>query len=255
MRNVGCIFIRTKNEVMETLTHYLSEKSKEIHFIGDSDAVELFVETLKNGVVIESDAPDAVVFNNNTAIIIEHFEVDSSKSNRRGSSSKREEKRIEKEGTKALNNNKKVYFDRINAEISYENYLKNVFDNFLNHYKKINVYKENVVSRNLIKKDINLKTMFLIDDVSPMGTFGFNDNSSVEPIFLARSPEFLEFLKDKQNLDYILCCSSTWNYKYVWFIDVFQLDLYKKSQLDYKNLQMPDRGPMAAIGEIKIKRA
>ena len=106
---------------------------------------------------------------------MEHFEFDCYQRTRKGSSYRLEEARIQRAfDALPLVGNKAVLHDAINAPNSYEDYIKNVKQSFDEHYAKIDSYIQNLISDNVISDDSEVKVMFLIEDVSPLGTSSFS---------------------------------------------------------------------------------
>lgn len=79
---------------------------------------------------------------------------------------------------------------------SYDDCLANATRSFITYYKHISMYKDNLTKDGIIKDTTIVKTMFLIEDVSPIGTMVFSDDSEsgIAPVILAHSPEFLELV-------------------------------------------------------------
>lgn len=99
------------------------------------------------------------------------------------------------------------------------------------------------------------KTLFLIEDVSPIGSIAVDhsgENPQTVPVVLAQSPEFLHLLESSLDLDYVLCCSSAGNDEFVWFIDLNELPSYVEKQCDYASMQFLSNYPSVVIGKISI---
>ena len=86
-----------KNEAIKTLNHYFRNQSNTVFFLGSNLGVEMLSDFFRNGKIFTGDAPDIVILKDDTAIIVEHFEFDSSYTNKKGSSSRIEQARIERE--------------------------------------------------------------------------------------------------------------------------------------------------------------
>lgn len=230
------------NEATRAFTHFFHrEEGNEIHFLGADTGVSLFVDIFDNGEHFVGDAPDMVIRKDSVAIIIEHFEFDCFRVTRKGSSSRMEQARIDRaqrqlpatrEGT--------VFHDKIRANCSYNDYITNVTRNFNEHYARIADYKRHLVEKGLIGKDTVVKVMFLIEDVSPIGTIAIDEQSkdrNMVPVVLAQCPEFLQLLSQCNDLDYVLCCSSAGSNEYVWFIDRQELAAYEEKACDYAHMR------------------
>lgn len=248
-----------ENEATRTLEHYLRKESNTVHFLGADAGVNLFCEVMQDGRSIPGDAPDLVIIKDNSAVIIEHFEFDSFRVTRKGSTSRNEQARIEREQRLIPATPEGVlYHSKIQAPCSYSDYIANVSRSFKEHYGRIATYKKNLIDSGTISDGMIIKTLFLIDDVSPIGSIAFDRNSQkaqTVPVILAQSPEFLQLLSNSPDLDYVLCCSSAGNNEYIWFIDLSELPAYIEKQCDYANMQFLSNHPSVMIGKISIPDA
>lgn len=245
-----------KNEVIKTLEHYFRNESNTVQYRGSDEGVNLFAKLLQSGTMIPGDAPDAVLIKDNIALIIEHFEFDAFEVNRKGSKSRIEQARIDREqrdlpATEAG----VVYHSKIKASCSYQDYIDNVTRSFLEHYQRIGTYKKNILERGIITSETNVKTMFLIEDVSPIGSIAIDSNGDkpqTVPVILAQSPEFLSLLTDSESVDYALCCSYVCDSEYIWFIDRSEISAYREKQCTYANMRFLSTYPSVVISKISI---
>lgn len=244
------------NEATRTLEHYLRNESNTVFFLGTDAGVSLFCEMLQDGRFIPGDAPDLVAIKDKTAVIIEHFEFDSFRVTRKGSTSRTEQARIEREQRLIpATPEGVVYHSKIQATCTYGDYIANVRRSFLEHYGRITTYKKNLIKGGTISEGMTIKMLFLIDDVSPIGSIAIDRRSQraqMVPVILAQSPEFLQLLSISPDLDYVLCCSSAGSNEYVWFIDLDQLPAYVEKQCDYASMQFLSNHPSVIIGKISI---
>lgn len=241
-----------KKDASRTLNNYLRSRTNTVYYLGDDSGIRMFSDFLKNGITIDGDEPDMVILKDSTAIVVEHFEFDSSYTNRKGSSYRKDEARIKREiQEKTKDFDEFVHLDTINASFTYENFITNVTENFLDHYSKIEKYKRNLFDKNIIKEDYDVKIMFLIEDVSPIGSMAFDINKNkVEelPVVLALSPEFLDLLANHRDVDFVMCCSCVGNNEYVCFIDRDDISSYKECQCDYANMKFFGNQPVVFAG-------
>lgn len=244
------------NEAIRTLEHYFRNESNTVQYLGSSKDVELFADVLQYGKTIPNDAPDAVIIKDDIAIIIEHFEFDSFQVNRKGSTSRIEQARIEREQKKIQATEKGViYHSKIKANCSYQDYIDNVTTNFLEHYKKIDTYKKNLLAKNITNPKMTIKIMFLIEDVSPIGSIVVdNSNNEVQtvPVILAQSPEFLSLVSQSKELDYVLCCSFVGETEYIWFVSRNEISAYQEKQCNYANMRFLNNNPSVVIGKMLL---
>ena len=81
-----------------------------------------------------------------------------------------------------------------------ENYEKNFFKNFNNHYNKIEEYKSNIMK---IVPNIPVKMCFYINDETEMGNIIFS-NEFHRGYILFMNKAILERIENATNLDYII---------------------------------------------------
>jgi len=246
-----------ENEALQTLMHYFSnENGTELHFLGTGVGAQMFSDFFQNGEKYIGDAPDMLLKKKNEALIIEHFTFDSYHVNRKGSQNRKEQNRIRRreELVKATDSGA-LFHDKINGKSSYSDYLKNVSKSFTEHYAHISIYRDNLKKHGLIDDDTQTYVLFLIDDVSPLGTMASTKDefeSKVIPITLALCNDFLSLLSSSPDVNYVLSCSSAGNYEYVWFIDRAEIDTYIKNAVNYANMNFMDFIPQVLSYKITI---
>lgn len=232
------------SEVKKVLEEYLSEETNTINFHGDSKGVEWFRNMLYSGKLFEYESPDAFIIKNNEVLIIEHFEFDCYTRNRKGSKSKKEQYRIEQIKTNLPATGKGTVYDEIiHGDITYQNFCKNAIAIFDNHYKKIEKYKNNVIATGLTDNNCKLYTMFLIEDVSPVGSIVSDDKGQFHHVTLAHSREFINRLKKAPQVDFVLCASRAFNENQIWFIDTQNLSEYDKHLESYEKMRFFGSNP------------
>ena len=247
------------NEAVLTLTNYFGNpEGNKVHYFGLQDKVQDVLNVLFSGERIIRDFPDMVAIKDDVLIIVEHFEFDCFKCTRKGSVNRKEQARIDSEFEKLpATENGTIHHDTIKGESSYQDYLSNIHKNFCEHYDKVSDYKKRLISEGIIKDNMVVKMMFLIDDVSPIGTMAVDYSQTdpqIEPVILAQSPEFLKLLEESSDIDYVLCCSSAGDSRFVWFIDQENLDEYMEIACDYKNMSFLDSNPHVVSGKILISK-
>lgn len=241
------------SEAIETLQKYLSKDSNTIHYHGDGMLVNHFADVLFNGISHDYESPDMYIVYEDEIWIIEHFEFDCYKRTRKGSSCRVEHSRIDREMDRIIPTEEgTTYHDAINANSSYENYIKNVKMYFEAHYKKVAQYKTNLINHNIAKEGMKFNVMFLIDDISPLGTSYVDEHSVWTVIDLAHSKEFLNIMNSSPDVDCVLATSCCSQEKFIWFIDRKQLDEYYKNIVDYRAGRFLDFTPHVVGSKILI---
>lgn len=225
----------------------------DIHFFGSGNGARFFSDFLEHGEYYLGDAPDMLLRKGNEAIILEHFEFDGFPVRKgKGSLGRQELSRIEREvSTLAKSNGNAFLVDAIKANSTLDNLLKNVKSSFLRHYSHIEMYKKNLEDSGLIGETTLIKVMFLLEDVSPLGTL-FEDKDArktgVQYFMLARCREFLEWVKNYIKVNYILVFSPYGDRDSVWFIDTTELEFYEKQAIDYRKMYyLPSSTQVMAI--------
>ena len=206
---------------------------------GNDETVRVLVELFATVSPTRYNAPDLFFVKDRLVLIVEHFEFDCYKRTKKGSSFRSEEARIEREfNALPMKENSSVMHATIDAKSSYEYYINNVKQSFDEHYDRIDTYVQNLTKIGVVKEDSDVKVMFLIDDVSPLGTMtvdnsaGWGENDR-HPIVLGACKDFLDFLSERKKVNYVLACSSYGSEPYIWFINQNDLKVYQESAIDY----------------------
>jgi len=240
------------NEATELLKRIFSEEKNTVHYCGEADLVEKLSDALYNGDIVDFESPDIYIKHDKTVWIIEHFEFDCYQRKSKGSTYKIEKSRIDRNYENIIPTTEGVSInDRINAESSYEDYIKNVNVSFCTHYDKVNNYKRHIIDKEAFDGKVNFKTIFLIEDVSPVGSSCIDNYEKWIPIELALSKEFLEMLKASPLVDGVLAISCINNRKRVWFIDRDHVDDYILNAEDYVHYRFMNSKPHV-VGFMKL---
>ncbi len=225
-----------QNEAVRALfKNYSEENGMDIRFLGTGNGARYFADFVQNGDYYADDAPDMMLKKGNEAIIIEHFEFDSYHADRKGSPGRREMARIQRNEDSIEATADGVFFsDEIKGKSSFHDLLTNLCRSFTEHYSRIPKYKENLKRYGLIDDSTQVKVMFLVEDVSPLGSIVI-DGKKQRPIIMLLCKEFLDLFKEATGLDYILSCSSAAENNFVWFADRREIEEYYKCAVDYEN--------------------
>lgn len=230
-----------KNEIEQTMMRYFYKDGIEIHFFGQGNGAKRFLDFYQYGDKYLGDAPDMVILKNKEALIVEHFEFDCYCANRKGSQNRKEQSRIRRASAAIIPTEEGIEFhDYIRGESSNKSYLQNVCRSFEEHYAHIPMYQDNLKNERIVDGFIKTEVMFLIEDVSPLGAEVIEREgySTLRiPIVLAQCKEFLDLLRERPKVDYILACSSVENNQYVWFIDQTEINRYYQNTIDYESMQ------------------
>lgn len=122
----------------------------------------------------------------NGMVMIEHFEFDASKNkNRKGSEYKRQIGDMQNKGITEAN---------LTHKESKVNYLCNGLNVIKSHYNKITSYYNNLIQEGILIAGMQIKVVFLIEDIIPMPCF-LKTANGFEPINLLKIQEFLDEFK------------------------------------------------------------
>lgn len=134
----------------------MNGSSEYVHLINDYLCINNFVQN--NGFhaiscgdldaalhkMVPFERPDMYAVLDDKIVILEHFEFDASQSTRKGMKGKQEEAHLTKRIDAAEIDNQ-FHIDKVEHDISFENWKENFERCFDSHYSKINMYKEHVL--------------------------------------------------------------------------------------------------------------
>lgn len=248
-----------REEVIKTLQQYFSTDGV-MHYFGDNDSVVALTNLFASAVPYVGDAPDMFFLYNNQVLIVEHFEFDCYRATKKGSSFRREEARIQRAfDSTPMVGSSLIRHDTIHAKSSYKDYINNAKRSFKEHYSKIDRYFNNLVEAGVIQDSSVTKTMFLIDDVSPVGSIMIDNNApwgsdAVCLVELCHCKEFLDLLSSSPKVDYVIACSSFGSKRFVWFVDQENIQEYYNHVIDYESMDFLREDPFVVTGAMLIPK-
>lgn len=152
---------------------------------------------------VNAESPDIYYIGDDFILGVEHFQFDSSKKKRGGSSLQQEEARVDKEIIRDYRSQVKdeYYTEReINVHLSFENYINSLLESFKRHYNNVLEYKNNLKKYAPDKKVI---LAFYIEDITSVGNYIVNQKGR-EHIIPFCVKEFLDVLQNSLELDYVM---------------------------------------------------
>ena len=169
----------------------------------------IYLHLINNlGKIAPFERPDGYLAAENIVYIIEHFEFDSSKVvKKKGSISRSELGRVNREFEKYPVNSESAYLDELHIAPSADSYIKNAIQNMQNHYGKIQDYKDNLLSAGIITSSSIVRVGFFVEDVTQLGSYYKADNV-LQPLNLVNSQEFIDNFVSCADLDFCLCANS-----------------------------------------------
>lgn len=244
--------IEKMKEVIRVTKEFFNENHGKIQiFESQEDSIRELFPFLEQ--MEDFDKPDAFSVIGNKALIIEHFEFDSTHSNSKGSSNRIEQARVEREFTEEINKKELqpgetfMRHDVLPVHHSIENYIKNAVEAFNNHYEKIESYICNLMKEGKITRATDVKVMFWIEDTTFMGNF-FRIKSPTydtprQELVLLYCDKFLDVLETCEKLDYILCFSHYGPDKFCCFLDMNHINDYREIQVRTEDIEIIDFEP------------
>ena len=251
-----CWLRKMKNEAYQAILKRFEKKDGlTLHLYGSDASATSFANLLENGAIYLGDAPDMFIKLGNHALIIEHFEYDGYHVRKGKGSSGRQKLKIIEENAKKGDG---FYSGIINAKSSLGDLLTNIARSFEQHYSHIPLYKGNLMEHALIDDHTEVKTLFLLEDTSPLGTLfsGANEfNPDICYFMPALSNEFLDILQSHPDVDYILNFSNAGGKDVAWFIDSNELDAFREHTVDYSNMLFYPSEAHVILGKKCVSRS
>ena len=198
------------------------------------------VKIIKNFDKLELyDKPDGYILTKNYIYILEHFEIDATKLNKKGSQTRKEESRIDKDFNNVINQSiqdKVLYNEQMQIEISSENLTNNFIKIYLNHYKKIESYKRHLIEEGIANESSRFKICFFVEDVTPLGTFHLNGFRRTT-LRISDIKECVQIMQ-KNSVDYLFLLNQYDNNKSRYFLQKTWLKDISNEAKPYKSIKM-----------------
>lgn len=231
-----------KDELKIFIHNYLENSN--IRYCGKQTEQLKFLLKFFNSGILTYDHPDGFCKYENNVLIIEHFEFDSSYTNKKGSKNRQEIFRTSNYEPQK-DTGIEIFRDEIKCDYTIENYVDNLIKNFNKHYDEIEKYKKDLEKEQIITKYTNVETLFCIEDTTALGNI---DSNTGEPLIPLMCKEFISLLKSCPELDYIITGSSFGQNNYTWFSSTSQIDCYIKNAYDKKSKEIANLNPQTIIG-------
>ena len=173
--------------------------------------------------------------------ILEHFEFDSSNISSNGSQQKREEADDDRLFQKVEGSEEGTTFhNSLTTDYTIDNYRKNATSAFTKHYRKIDAYKNHLISDGIISSEMESITCFFIEDTTLLGNIYDTESWDVptHPLFLPCCDFFLDLFEKSPKLDCAFCGSWAYKSHYLWFIDRTMISSYRNKQINTEGLTL-----------------
>jgi hypothetical protein len=228
-----------KDELHRIISRYFPDDNNTIYTFGDKERVLEIMRYFAG--INQYDKPDAFSIIDETVFILEHFEFDSSSTGSNGSQQKREESKDDRlfqhiEGTE----DGITFRNILTANYSIDNYRKNVTSKFLEHYEKLDIYREHLMNDGIITPDTRYIFAFFIEDSTLLGNMFQTDdwNAPTRALFLPCCDFFIDLFERSLRLDCVFC--GSWVYKgyHLWYMDRTMTEDYRIKQIDTKGIRL-----------------
>ncbi len=223
--------------------------------ISNNIYLENYDKTLDNKIaqIICFEEPDLLIVTNDIIYAIEHFRIDSSETNKKGSKYKQKyNEKYFKKINKIIDSNLEIenytlLSEKISTPLKYDNLFNNLIINLENHYSKIRKYNQNIKTKTNIH-DREIKHIFFIQYECIFPSFIFVNNKNFKYILPDNDINLINSLKNKNKLDGIFCfydCNNSKENNSLRFIQTNSNNLNKykidnKNTFDFSNTKVYD---------------
>lgn len=203
-----------EDEIDEYLFNYIYRGAK-LYYLDKStfNHPRLFENLARS---IKMDRPDLYFIDHKSKMVymFEHFQIDASKHNKKGSTIiaeiARNDRKAEKEVVEKERNGcfeTTVYRNQLTSKLSYKSYVESSIKSFNEHKSRISQYKKHVCEQEHISEnDYSFLTTFIIEDGYIGGTPHYKDvQKGIHPY---DSMEFLNVYQNQSLVDCIICSSQ-----------------------------------------------
>lgn len=177
--------------------------------------------------------PDAYATSDDTILLLEHFEFDSSKPTNKGSVQHQISAQTDRTIAEILSkDNFAVVAEKVDK--SGKCYVDNFIKQFNNHYSRIAGYISDMQTE-LSTSYSNTIVGFVIEDSTPLGGVYFD--GEMKCVDLTFSKEFLDLFQKSQDLDFVIfAMTGNDNNKLLSFISKSTIEEHRKNQIEVANI-------------------
>lgn len=182
-----------------------------------------------------TERPDAFAGKGTTLLLLEHFQFDNSRLNKKGSIQNQTSAQTNRKLNDLLENNKN--FAVINESVKKCGlfYVENFQKQFISHAKNIDNYKLEMGKKTNQKYDKCLMG-FVIEDSSPLGSV-YLDNG-LKCVDLLYSKEFLDAFEQTPQLDFVVfAMTGNEENRILSFMSRETIHLHRKQQIEVSKIQ------------------
>ena len=160
-------------------------------------------------IIMRHERPDLLLICDNTVFALEHFKIDSSETNRKGSKYKQKYNK-QYNAVKQLEIDEKLKTEKmvlntekVSTHLKYTSLFNNLINCINDHYAKLLEYEKNIRSIDVFKH-YKIEFIFYVEYDLVFPSFFMNKINKMNSIFPHNDINFINFLKDKQLLSGIM---------------------------------------------------
>lgn len=221
----------------------LLSKNPLINYYGETSRkyLELFSKRIQSMSISKFESPDIVIHNNEFLYFFEHFEFDSSENTRKGTELRNENARIERDFSRqviselSVDPNKEIILknEKYISKRKMEYYVENYSRNFLKHYNKLELYKNNLNTEDL---DCEYEFGFVIENSSSIPDNVLLPNRQLQLLLPINIRFLCELMSKCQEIKNIFYVSSNGNFGKIVYYFRNSIELYEEiMQLNIKD--------------------
>ncbi len=233
-----------KKEIDTIANYFLSDQNNGVICYGGDivffDKLIPFFDNLQ-----PYERPDTYSKIDNTILILEHFEFDSTKVKKRGNKTRREFSRLDN-SFNDLSSVKEItlHHNVVHCSQSIENYIKNSLNTLNKHYKKIGEYKQHLLDDHIANKKTKFIVCFFIENSDALGTLYMKKGKDEGPktLMLFNCKEFLDIFEKMPELDCAITVNKINMKVNMSFITHKSLNLRRKDELKSDEIKIIDMG-------------
>lgn len=177
--------------------------------------------------------PDAIAENETTLLLLEHFQFDNSRLNKKGSLQNQTAAKTKRELNNLLTDKE---FATVNESVKKCGlyYIENFRKQFDSHVKSIDSYKHEIQEESKKKYDKYLMG-FIIEDSSPLGSVYFD--GGLKCVDLVYSKEFLDVFEQTPQLDFVVfAMTGNEDNRILSFISQNTISLHRERQITVSSI-------------------
>lgn len=212
----------------------LSNNRGGIEFLREDEKFLKSLVSLFSAIKPTNKRPDALAEQGTTLLLLEHFQFDNSKLNKKGSLQNQTSAKTDRELNNLLGNDEKSVAINEYVKKSGYYYVENFQTQFKAHAAKIDDYK--LEMQNETKKLYEKVLMgFVIEDSSPLGSIYFD--KSQKCVDLVYVKEFLDLFEQTPQLDFVIfAMTGNADNKILSFISRNTISSHRENQIVVSNI-------------------